>query len=76
VLSAVEAGLGVSVLPVSAVVAHAVRASSIFAADAPLVVSIYAREGDGATGELVAAVNEVLSDRQGGRMTSKPLEQR
>jgi DNA-binding transcriptional LysR family regulator len=65
VLSAIEAGLGVSVLPVSTVAAHAVRASSIFDADAPLMVSVYAWESDGATGELVAAMSEVLSDRPG-----------
>lgn len=71
VLSAVEAGLGMSVLPVSTVAAHAVRASSIFAADASLVVSIYAWESDGATGELVAAMTDVLSNRPAEQISSK-----
>lgn len=71
VLSAVEAGLGVSVLPVSTVSAHAVRASLIFAPEAPLVVSIYAWEGNGAIGELVAAMSEVLSNRRGGPITDR-----
>ena len=76
VLSAVEAGLGVSVLPVSTVAAHAVCASSIFATDAPLVVSIYAWESDGATGDLVAAMSEVLSDHPAEQINSKPLDKR
>ncbi|MEG3166496.1 LysR family transcriptional regulator [Sphingomonas sp. PB2P19] len=72
VLSAVEAGLGVSVLPVSTVSAHSVCASLIFAPEAPLVVSIYAWEGNGPIGELVAAMGEVLSNRPGGQMTERP----
>lgn len=76
VLSAVEAGLGVSVLPVSTVAAHAVRASGIFTADAPLVVSIYAWECGGATGELVAAMSEALSNRPGEQINTKPLNKR
>ena len=62
--------LDVSVLPVSTVAAHAVRASSIFAADTPLVVSIYAWERDGTTGELVAAMSEVLSNRRADQFAS------
>jgi len=76
VLSAIEAGLGVSVLPISTTGAHAVRPSSIFNADAPLVVSIYAWESNGATRELVAAMSKTLSDRQGEQVSSKPLDER
>ena len=63
VLSAIEAGLGVSVLPISTTGAHAVRTSPIFAAEAPLVLSVYAWEAGGATGELVAAMTDVISER-------------
>jgi len=62
-LSAIEAGLGVSVLPISTTGAHAVRTSPIFAAEAPLVLSVYAWEAGGATGELVAAMTDVISER-------------
>lgn len=63
VLSAIEAGLGVAVLPISTTGTHAVRTSAIFAAEAPLVLSVYAWEVGGATGELVAAMIDVISER-------------
>ncbi|MET3710457.1 DNA-binding transcriptional LysR family regulator [Sphingomonas trueperi] len=63
VLSAIEAGLGVSVLPISTTGAHAVRTSAIFSAEAPLLLSIYAWEAAGATGELLAAMIDVISKR-------------
>jgi DNA-binding transcriptional LysR family regulator len=63
VLSAIEAGLGVSVLPVSTTAAHAVRASAIFPAEDALLVSIYAWEIEGPTAELVEAMMGVLAER-------------
>lgn len=63
VLSAIEAGLGVSVLPVSTTAAHAVRPSAIFPAEDALLVSIYAWETEGPTAELVEAMMAVLAER-------------
>jgi DNA-binding transcriptional LysR family regulator len=63
VLSAIEAGLGVSVLPISTTAAHAVRPSAIFTAEAPLQLSIYAWEGEGPAAELVDAMAKVLALR-------------
>ena len=63
VLSAIEAGLGVSVLPVSTTAAHAVRLSAIFPAEDALLVSIYAWETEGPTAELVEAMMGVLAER-------------
>lgn len=63
VLSAIEAGLGVSVLPVSTTAVHAVRPSAIFPAEDALLVSIYAWEIEGPTAELVEAMMGVLAER-------------
>lgn len=63
VLSAIEAGLGVSVLPVSTTAAHAVRPSAIFPAEDALLVSVYAWEIEGPTAELVDAMMDVLAQR-------------
>ena len=63
VLSAVEAGLGVSVLPVSVTRAHSVKASPLFTREASLCLSVYAWESGGAIGELVEAMTSVLSER-------------
>lgn len=63
VLSAIAAGLGVSVLPVSATTGHAVQTSGIFGSQGALVLSIYAWEREGPTGGLLDAMVEVLSDR-------------
>lgn len=63
VLSAIEAGLGVSVLPVSTTAAHAVRPSAIFPAEDSLLVSIYAWDVQGPTAELVEAMMGVLAER-------------
>ncbi len=63
VLSAVEAGLGVSVLPVSTTGDYAVRASSIFSAEAALSLSIYAWEGSGTIGQLLDAMVDVTTQR-------------
>lgn len=66
VLSAVEAGLGVSVLPVSTTGAYAVSASSLFAAEAPLSLSIYAWEAGGRVGELLHDMIVAITSRSEG----------
>jgi DNA-binding transcriptional LysR family regulator len=63
VLSAVEAGLGLSVIPNSTTASHAVQVSTIFPAEPPLVLSIYAWESGGTTGELVNAMTNTLFGR-------------
>ncbi|RSU45421.1 LysR substrate-binding domain-containing protein [Sphingomonas sp. S-NIH.Pt15_0812] len=63
VLSAVEAGLGVSVLPVSTTTAHAVRASTIFSSEAALSLSIYAWEVRGSASELLQDMLDVTAAR-------------
>jgi DNA-binding transcriptional LysR family regulator len=63
VLSAVEAGLGVSLLPISTAETYAVGISSIFSAEAALTLSIYAWESSGSIGELLEAIIGVTADR-------------
>ncbi len=65
VLSAVEAGLGVSVLPVSTTGPYAVSASRLFSAETPLSVSIYAWETSGPIGELLLDMTDATSARSG-----------
>lgn len=63
VLSAIEAGLGISVLPVSTTGAHAVRSSTLFTAEAPLALSVYAWDSAGSIGELADAMIGVMASR-------------
>lgn len=63
VLSAIEAGLGVSVLPISTIAAHSVQPSRLFVAEDALLISIYAWESEGPTDELVDAMAEALAER-------------
>ncbi|UZK68812.1 LysR substrate-binding domain-containing protein [Sphingomonas sp. S1-29] len=63
VLSAVEAGLGVSVLPISTIGARAIRTSSIFTPEASLALVVYAWEAEGPVAELVDAMVEGLTMR-------------
>ena len=70
VLSAVEAGLGVSVLPVSTTATHAVRVSNLFGAETPLSLSIYAWESGGPIGELLQDMIDAMSARSEGGGTS------
>lgn len=63
VLSAVEAGLGVSVLPVNATEGYAVRSSRIFPAEVALSLSIYAWESGGSVGELLGGIIDVTASR-------------
>ncbi|KQM27373.1 MULTISPECIES: LysR family transcriptional regulator [unclassified Sphingomonas] len=63
VLSAIEAGLGVSVLPVGTIGHHAVRASDLFSAEAPLSLAVYAWETGGPTGDLLQSLIAGVADR-------------
>lgn len=63
VLSAIEAGLGLSVLPIATTASYAVRPNTAFDAESPLVVSIYAWENSGPIGELLSAMSAILSSR-------------
>ncbi|MBB5712514.1 hypothetical protein [Sphingomonas xinjiangensis] len=63
VLSAVEAGLGVSVLPINTAEAYAVGVSSIFSAEAALNLSVYAWGSSGQVGELLEAIISVTAGR-------------
>lgn len=71
VLIAVEAGIGLSLLPRNAVTGYRVRPYARFPAEAPIVVSIYAREREGIVGELVELLQTVLERRQGGAPGAK-----
>ena len=42
VLSAIEAGLGLSVLPIATTAAHAVQQTGTFGTESTLVISVYA----------------------------------
>ena len=63
VLSAVEAGLGVAVLPISTTRAHAVRTGTIFGPETALSISIYAWETSGPAGELLLDMIDVTATR-------------
>lgn len=61
VMRAVEAGLGVSVLPLATIDADKVQVCQQFAPLPPMVLSVYAWEPDSATNELVSALIELIS---------------
>jgi DNA-binding transcriptional LysR family regulator len=63
VLSAVEAGLGVSVLPIITSKAHSISVSTIFSKEEPLFLSIYAWESSGLLGKLLETIICVTADR-------------
>ena len=65
VLVAVEAGLGLSLLPRNAVAGYRVRRHTPFQGEPPIAVSIYAGEGAGPLAELVAQMAAVLAARSG-----------
>ena len=65
VLHAVGAGLGLSVLPVSAVGKHQLKRTSIFGEIRPLALSIYAWDQDASTAELMHAIINILSAERG-----------
>lgn len=61
VLRAVEAGLGVSVLPLATIEADKVQVCQQFAPLPPMVLSVYAWEQDSATNGLVSDLIELIS---------------
>jgi hypothetical protein len=61
----VEAGLGLSLLPVGATVGCQVRPYAPFGREASMVVSIYALEKAGPVSELVVEMGTVLAARLG-----------
>ncbi|ATQ43647.1 LysR family transcriptional regulator [Caulobacter mirabilis] len=63
ILVAVEAGLGLSLLPVSTTVGRAVRLHPTLGLEAPMVVSVYAWERSGLVGELAETMTAVLAGR-------------
>lgn len=64
VLVAVEAGLGLSLLPKAAAAGYRVRPYERFPEEAAITVSIYAWENTGLVAELVEGIRAVLADRQ------------
>ncbi|PAL21472.1 LysR family transcriptional regulator [Sphingopyxis sp. GW247-27LB] len=63
ILTAVEAGLGLSLLPRGAVDRDGIRPYAGFGEEAPLVVSAYSWESSGLIGWLLDHIGSVLSDR-------------
>lgn len=63
VLVAVEAGLGLSLLPVSATQKYRVRQYAPLGTEAAMVVSLYSWESAGAISELVSSMQAILADR-------------
>lgn len=63
VLTAVEAGMGISLVPVRPTVGRAMRPYAPFGAEAPLVTSLYAWDRSGATAALVAEMTQLLAER-------------
>lgn len=64
VLVAVEAGLGLSLLPRSAVAGYRLRQYAPFGTEPPMVVSIYAWENTGPVSELMERMEAVLDARR------------
>ena len=63
VLVGVEAGLGLSLLPIGATAGRRVRLYAPFGKEPPMVISIYAWETTGAVSELVQGMRRVLAKR-------------
>lgn len=73
VLRAVEAGLGVSILPVATIAPYAVRSCRQFKPVPSMVLSAYAWEQDAATNELLSVLTEIVSlERTAGRQPGRP----
>jgi len=63
VLSAVEAGLGLSLLPVGTTTGRRVRQSAAFGSEPSMVVSLYSWEGGGIVAELARDMTAILHGR-------------
>lgn len=63
VLLAVEAGLGLSLLPIAAARAYRVRPFAPYGGEPAMAVSLYAWENAGPVADLVGAMQSVLADR-------------
>lgn len=63
VLAAIDAGLGVSLLPLGVTRGHGLHRVTDFGAVSPLVVSLYARESQGAVGALANGIKVALTER-------------
>lgn len=63
VLVAVEAGLGLSLLPIGTTTSRHLRPCSLFGQEPSMVVSVYSWEKTGAVAELVEIINAVLGKR-------------
>lgn len=63
VLVAVEAGLGLSLLPVRAAQGYRVRPYALFGMEAAMVVALYSWETDGPVSELVGSMQAMLATR-------------
>ena len=63
VLVAVEAGIGLSLLPIGTAVGRDVRRFSRFGDEPAMVVSLYSWENGGAVGELVESMHALLAQR-------------
>lgn len=63
VVTAVEAGLGISLLPTRVVAGRNLQRSTIFGAEPAMVASLYAWETGGITAPLVAAMRDALTRR-------------
>lgn len=63
ILAAVEAGLGLSLLPIGTVGGWRVRPHAGFGPEPDIAVSVYAWESSGVVGELVETIIAVLADR-------------
>ena len=66
ILHAVEAGLGLSVLPLGAIGSRDVQRSSLFGETDPITLSVYAWEKDDTTAELVATMTQAVVRRHPG----------
>lgn len=63
ILTAVEAGIGLSLLPNSAAAGHKIRPYADFGEEATMVVSVYSWEDTGQVGLLLTIIKSVLLDR-------------
>jgi DNA-binding transcriptional LysR family regulator len=63
IIAAVEAGLGLSLLPIGAVKGRQIRLFAGFPVEPPMAVSLYAWEGKGIVGELAKEIVSVLKAR-------------